>query len=64
MIHPNMKMQGWWNRGCTGCMCTPSFLGEGTKNFSEIFLLFDLDSIVHPQFLIPCAIPEMGSYSS
>ena len=59
--------QGWRNRGCTGCTCTPSFFGERTKTSSQMFPPFEFYAIVHPQFLALSAIPVpywQNSYDS
>ena len=37
----------------------PQFLEEGTKISSENFPLFDMEAIMHPQFITPCSIPVL-----
>ena len=57
------NLRGGGTGGAQGARAPPVFMGEVNKKSSEKFPLFDLDAIMHPQFLAPCAIPKLGFVS-
>ena len=50
------------HKGVHMVQVSPSFFGERTNRFSQIFHSFDLYDIVHSKFLVPCAIPVYAIY--